>query len=113
MARKSSVVLLDHFIIAGDELHNDLQQVCSWFWEGSAPHAAAVIICGSSKRPLLQTCRASLPIHVRGRNSSELTQALVDAAIEIIDLAHGDPDLEEGGDLEPNGDELDDSEGGV
>lgn len=40
LARESSVVLLDHFIIAGDELHNDLQQVCSWFWEESAPHAA-------------------------------------------------------------------------
>lgn len=50
--------------------------------------------------------------HAR-KEFERLTQALVDAAIEIIDLAHGDPDLEEGGDLEPNGDELDDSEGGA
>jgi hypothetical protein len=50
----------------------------------------------------------------RARNEFErLTQALVDAAIEIIDLAHGDPDLEESGDLEPNGDEEDGDGGGL
>jgi hypothetical protein len=41
LARDSSIVLLDHFIIAGGELHNELHQVCSWYWEESAPHAAA------------------------------------------------------------------------
>jgi hypothetical protein len=44
--------------------------------------------------------------HAR-KEFERLTQALVDAAIEIIDLAHGDADLEENGDLEPNGDEED------
>lgn len=34
----------------------------------------------------------------------QLTQALVDAVIEIMDLADGDPDLE------PNGDESEDAE---
>ena len=33
LARNSNIMLLDHFIIAGDELYNDLQQVCSWYWE--------------------------------------------------------------------------------
>jgi hypothetical protein len=37
----------------------------------------------------------------------QLTQALVDAAIEIIDFARAHPDLEESGDLEPNGDDED------
>jgi hypothetical protein len=39
------------------------------------------------------------------REFAQLTQALVDIAIEITDLVDGDPDLE------PNGDEDEDSDG--
>jgi hypothetical protein len=41
LARDSGIVLLDHFIVAGEELHNDLHQVCSWYWGESAAHATA------------------------------------------------------------------------
>jgi hypothetical protein len=41
-----------------------------------------------------------------------LTQQLVDALIEMVDLADGDPDLEPNGDeFEPNGDEFEDNDG--
>jgi hypothetical protein len=42
---------------------------------------------------------------VARREFEQLTQALVDIAIEITDLVDGDPDLE------PNGDEDEDSDG--
>lgn len=39
------------------------------------------------------------------REFEKLTEALIDAAIEMMDLSHGDPDLE------PNGDEFEDGDG--
>ena len=39
------------------------------------------------------------------REFAELTQALVDAAIEIMDIIDGNPDIE------PNGDEAEDDDG--
>ena len=55
------------------------------------------------------TCTADLPPVLTDsaarREFEELTQALIDAAIEFMDLADGDPDLE------PSGDEFEDSDG--
>ena len=46
------------------------------------------------------------------REFEQLTQSLVDIAIEITDLVDGDPDLEPNGDeVESDGDEDDDSDG--
>ena len=46
------------------------------------------------------------------REFEQLTQSLVEIAIEITDLVDGDPDLEPNGDeVESDGDEDDDSDG--
>ncbi len=45
------------------------------------------------------------------REFAKLTQDLVEIAIEIVDLVEGDPDIEVENDLEPGGDEEEDSDG--
>jgi len=55
--------------------------------------------------------RPELPLvstdHNARKEFRQLTQTLVDIAIEIVDLVDGDPDFE------PNGDENEDSESGT
>ena len=57
-----------------------------------------------------------LPLILRDRAArrelEQLTERLIEAVIEMMDLADGDPDQEPTGDeLEPSGDEFEDSDG--
>jgi hypothetical protein len=62
-------------------------------------HLRLVEPCGPAHLPPVLTDPAAR------KEFEQLTQALIDAVIEITDLADGDPDLE------PSGDEFEDGDG--
>lgn len=66
-----------------------------------APHLRLVEPAAPADLPAILT-----DAHAQ-KKFKQLTQSLVDIAIEITDLVDGDPELE------PNGDEFEDSDGGI